>query len=275
MAKLKPLLLAALLCGCSTTGEPPARPGKLTIVGGGLSADNAEVWSAFIDSAQGNGPIVIIPAASGYPTESADGAAAAMTRHGVKPSRISTARLAVMDDPTTDDVDESDWSTNATDADTVALLRSASAVWFTGGDQRRITELLLDTPALAAIRDAHARGAGIGGTSAGAAMMSDPMITGGFRDESDSEPLTMDQGLGFLSDVIVDQHFSERGRLWRLTEAVERYPTRLGLGVDEDTALVGSAPDFVVLGRGTLTVVRDGKVERIPPGHAISLPESP
>ena len=274
MAKLKPLLLlAALLGACATTGPQP--PGTLTIVGGGLSADNAEVWEAFIDTARGDGPIVVIPAASGYPDESAENAAAAMALYGVAPSRVRTARLAVMDDPTTDSVDESQWSAHASDPETVALLRSASAFWFTGGDQRRITNLLLDTPALAAVREAHARGAGVGGTSAGAAMMSDPMITGGFRDGDESEPLTLGPGLGFLLGALVDQHFSERNRLWRLREAVGQHPGRTGLGIDEDTALVGRAAGLRVVGRGTVTVFENGDVRRAKTGDTVEITQAP
>jgi cyanophycinase len=176
-----------------------------------------------------------------------------------------------MDDPTTDDVDESLWADNATNPELVAILEHAAAFWFTGGDQRRITQLLIDTPALDAIRKAHASGTGLGGTSAGAAMMSDTMITGGFRDGDESTPLTIDRGLGFLSGVIIDQHFSERNRLWRLQEAVDRSSLSLGLGIDENTAIIGSSHQMRVAGRGNVYEVSEDSVTVYASGDMISI----
>lgn len=263
------LLLAATLVACAPQSVEPPQAGTLIIVGGGLSDNNEAVWGAFAEAAKPSGPIVIVPAASGYPTESGDFAKTAMIQNGVSEDRIRGLPLALMDDPTTEDIDESLWADNATDPDVIASLEDAAAIWFTGGDQRRITQLLIDTPALAAIRSAYQGGAGLGGTSAGAAMMSDPMITGGFRDGDESEPLTMDRGLGFFPGVIIDQHFSKRGRLWRLNDAVERGPHALGLGIDEDTAIVGTPSRVRVLGRGNVYAVRGGAVSVYASGDVI------
>jgi cyanophycinase len=265
------LALVAALTACVSQAPAPSQPGTVVIVGGGLSDDNADVWSAFAEAAKPSGPVVIVPAASGYPTESGDFAKAAMIQIGLAEDRIRIAPLAVMDDPTTDDVDESLWADNATDPELVAILEHAAAFWFTGGDQRRITQLLIDTPALDAIRKAHASGTGLGGTSAGAAMMSDTMITGGFRDGDESTPLTIDRGLGFLSGVIIDQHFSERNRLWRLQEAVDRSSLSLGLGIDENTAIIGSSHQMRVAGRGNVYEVSEDSVTVYASGDMISI----
>ncbi len=263
------LLLAAALTACTPQRSQPSEPGTLVIVGGGLSDDNASVWGAFAEATKPSGPIVIVPAASGYPTESGEFAKAAMIQNGMTEDRIRVLPLALMDDPTTEDIDESLWADNTTDPEIIEPLENAAAIWFTGGDQRRITQLLIDTPALAAIRSAHQGGAGLGGTSAGAAMMSDPMITGGFRNGDESEPLTMDRGLGFFPNVIIDQHFSERGRLWRLKDAVGRSPHGLGLGIDEDTAIVGTPSRVRVLGRGNVYAVRGETVSAYASGDVI------
>ncbi len=268
------LLTAALsVSACATTPPDPApEPGPLVIVGGGLSDDNAQVWRAFTDAAGADGTVFVIPAASGYPSESAGSSRAAMARHGLPETRTRTAPLAVIDDPTTPDLDESAWGDGASDIALAADLRDAAGIWFTGGDQRRITALLLGTPALDAIREAHENGAVIGGTSAGAAVMSDPMITGGFRDGSESEPLTHGRGLGFIEDAVIDQHFTERNRLWRLQEMQTHAPGHVGLGIDEDTALLFDGYTATVLGRGTVTVVDSpDNVWVAPPGLVIEV----
>ena len=273
MALVRVWAAAALLLGACAAPEP----GTLTIVGGGLSDDNADVWGAFLDSARPRGDILIIPAASGYPAESGASAEAAMVANGMDANRIRVLPLAVMDDPTTGDVDESLWRANATDPELAARIENAAAIWMTGGDQRRITELLLGTPALDALRKAYQGGAGVGGTSAGAAAMSDPMITGGVRDGEESEPLTFGMGLGLLPRAIVDQHFTERGRLWRLQAMNARFPDHVGVGIDEDTALVMRGPDGMVMGRGAVHTVgasgaqrfERGSALRIDPGHYI------
>ena len=272
MALVRVLAAAALLLlGACAAPEP----GTLTIVGGGLSDDNADVWGAFLDSAKARGDILIIPAASGYPAESGASAKAAMVANGMDAARIRVLPLAVMDDPTTQDVDESLWRANAADPELAARIEDAAAIWMTGGDQRRITELLLGTPALDALRLAHRGGAGVGGTSAGAAVMSDPMITGGFRDGEESEPLTLAPGLGLLPDAIIDQHVAERGRLWRLREAVERHPYLLGIGIDEDTAVTGNPDSLVVVGRGQVHIQSGTDLRHLDPGEAITIWEAP
>jgi cyanophycinase len=111
-------------------------------------------------------------------------------------------------------------------------LRSATAVWFVGGDQNQITRTYLGTRTETALHDVIRRGGVIGGTSAGAAIMSRVMIVGGR-----TEPQLGD-GLGFLPGTIVDQHFLKRNRLPRLMAALEQRPGHVGIGIDESTAIV-------------------------------------
>ena len=120
-----------------------------------------------------------------------------------------------------------------------AALADVDAVFMTGGNQLKLTQVVGGTRFGDAVRSAYERGALVGGTSAGASAVSEHMIA--FGDESDTprQGVTASAaGLGLLPDVIVDQHFAQRNRYGRLLSLVARSPRLLGLGVDEDTAAV-------------------------------------
>jgi cyanophycinase len=141
----------------------------------------------------------------------------------------------------------------------LALLDGAGGIFFSGGDQLRITSQIGDTPIERKIRDLHAGGAIIAGTSAGASMMSETMLVRGASSESYRiGELHMAPGLGLVPGVIIDQHFAERGRYGRLLGAVAHNPRLLGIGVDEDTALVVNGRALTVIGSGAAYVV-DGE----------------
>ena len=122
----------------------------------------------------------------------------------------------------------------------LATLDGATAVFFTGGDQLRITSLLGGGAIARRVREIYEAGGVIAGTSAGASVMSATMLVSGAGEESHriGDSLRLAPGLGFLPDVIVDQHFAERGRIGRLLGAVAQNPAMLGVGVDENTAIV-------------------------------------
>ena len=145
----------------------------------------------------------------------------------------------------------------AQDDHVVGQLADAAVVFFTGGDQLRITSQLGDSPVYRCLHELYRGGATIAGTSAGAAAMSETMVVGG---EADASPgisaLRMAPGLGLLEGVVVDSHFAERGRFGRLLGAVAQNPANLGLGLDEDTAvLVERGQRFRVLGSGAAYVL--------------------
>jgi cyanophycinase len=133
----------------------------------------------------------------------------------------------------------------------VRLIDGATGIWFPGGDQARLTGVLANTAAIRAIHARYRDGAVIGGTSAGAAIMSDSMITGDqFRAGEDTSGYFGDEypriarraiviapGFGFLHGTIVDQHFIRRERNNRLLSVVLERPTLIGVGIDEGTAL--------------------------------------
>jgi cyanophycinase len=141
----------------------------------------------------------------------------------------------------------------------LATLDGAAGVFFTGGDQLRISSQIGDTAIEKRIREIHAGGGVIAGTSAGASVMSETMLVKGPSSESYRiGEVHMAPGLGLIRDVIIDQHFAERGRYGRLMGAVAHNPRLLGVGIDEDTALLVQGGVGEVLGVGAVYVV-DGE----------------
>jgi cyanophycinase len=140
--------------------------------------------------------------------------------------------------------------------DSLRIIEQATGIFFTGGDQSRIVKFIKGTLLDKAIHKRHEEGATIGGTSAGAAMMPDKMILGGASVSNPSvDAVSMGPGMGFLPGFVVDQHFAQRGRLGRLLAALVQQPSVLGLGIDEDTAIVVNGDEFYVVGQGAVTVV--------------------
>lgn len=148
----------------------------------------------------------------------------------------------------------------ANDSGNINDIEDATGIFFTGGDQLRLTSILGGSDVDAALRRAHGKGAVIAGTSAGASVMSDTMIIGG--DSSDTpkkSALSMAHGMGLLQEAVIDQHFAQRGRINRLLAAIAQNPHILGVGIDEDTALVVDGDgQCEVIGSQTITIL-DGK----------------
>ena len=136
-------------------------------------------------------------------------------------------------------------------------LEGAGAVFFTGGDQGQITTRIAGTPLHDAIRRLYEAGACIAGTSAGAATMSETVITSNAIDDghSDVRAFTTIAGLGLLRGVLIDQHFAQRGRMTRLLAAVAQNPALFGIGIDEDTAIVVQGAVVSVIGAGSVYLV--------------------
>ncbi|SUY46646.1 cyanophycinase [Clostridium putrefaciens] len=148
----------------------------------------------------------------------------------------------------------------ATYKNNIQKMKEASLVFFTGGDQLRITSVLGGTPLYEAMKAAYEGGCVFVGTSAGASVMSRTMIIEGNDDESPRKcTLKMAPGLGFIKDVIIDQHFAQRGRIGRLLVSIAENPEVLGIGIDEDTAIVVNRNGtFKVIGSGAVYVI-DGR----------------
>lgn len=145
-------------------------------------------------------------------------------------------------------------------ADIRHVLDDISGIFFTGGDQLRITSILGGSNLGNDLLRAYQNGAVIAGTSAGASVMSETMLVGGMDDAAPKkEIIRMAPGLGLLKDVVVDQHFAQRGRIGRLLAVIAHNPFILGVGIDEDTAIVvDNTGGCEVVGSGTVTIL-DGR----------------
>ncbi|MCR6546301.1 cyanophycinase [Dehalobacterium formicoaceticum] len=166
-------------------------------------------------------------------------------------SRLGVKQIDIMDINTRDEANMEEHAEQ---------ISQASGIFFTGGDQLRITSILAGTRTYEALHDAFQGGAVIAGTSAGASVMSNTMIVeGNNNDPARKCTLKMAPGFNFLDGVIIDQHFDQRGRFGRLLCGVAENPGILGIGIDEDTAIRVYADDhFKVIGNNAVTVI-DGK----------------
>lgn len=146
---------------------------------------------------------------------------------------------------------------DAYDKNNANLIQDASIIFFTGGDQLRITSLIGGTPIYLKMKNVYEGGCTFVGTSAGASVMSATMIVTGPDEESPKKcTLKMAPGLGLIKDVIIDQHFAQRGRIGRLLVGIAENPQSLGIGIDEDTAIVVSDQgEFQVIGSGAVYVI--------------------
>ena len=170
----------------------------------------------------------------------------------------------------------------ASDQDKLSVFEGAAGVFFTGGDQLRISSQIGDTPVEAAVRRLLHDGGVVAGTSAGASMMSETMLVRGPSQESYRiGDLHMAPGMGLVRDMIIDQHFAERGRIGRLLGAVAHNPRVLGVGIDENTAVVIEGARLSVVGCGavycvdgaalTHSNIAEGKTEQALSLHDVTL----
>lgn len=146
---------------------------------------------------------------------------------------------------------------DAQDAANARLVEEATAVFLTGGNQLRLATLLGGTRVGDTIRTCHANGLVVAGTSAGASILCQNMIAFGRSGEWPTQRMVqLVVGLGLTNRVIIDQHFRQRGRIGRLMVAVAYNPYLIGLGIDEDTAVVLNEQNRMdVIGRGSVIVV--------------------
>ncbi len=153
--------------------------------------------------------------------------------------------------------------TDAQDERFVEQIMQASGIFMTGGNQLRLSTILGGTPVAQAIRRANAAGVHVAGTSAGAAIIPEHMISGGPTGALPNEQgVTLAPGLGLINKIILDQHFSQRNRLGRLLSAVSYNPFAIGFGICEDTAAFID-PDGIIeiVGSGVATVIDPAEVE--------------
>jgi len=228
------------LTGTSSQRRRAAK-GQLVVIGGAEDHDGeCVILRKFVDVCGGTAArIAVLTCASEFPEETGHEYQEVFKRLGAESADVLGIRSR-------DD---------AMSLEFLKTLKHCSGVFFTGGCQLRICTILGGTPVEKLLKDRHRRGLVIGGTSAGAAMMSDMMIA---RGDSQTHPsvgiVELGYGLGFINDVVIDQHFAQRGRLGRLLSAVAQHPRHVGIGIDEDTALVVNNRVAQVYGRGSVTI---------------------
>ena len=246
-ARIPGLLLAALLLLFATCTEatpepthaaaapadPAGVPGTLLLCGGGTLPQ--VIFDEFLERAGGDAArVVVIPTASKSP-ERLD----PDTIRGLWKER-GAPQVAVLHTRSRDEADREAF---------VAPLKQATGVWFPGGGQSRIARAYVGTAVERELAALLHRGGVIGGTSAGAAVQTRLMISGG-----NPKP-RLGRGFDLLPGSVVDQHFLERHRKRRLRRVLADHPGFVGFGIDEGTALVASGQRLQVLGRSTVTVL--------------------
>jgi len=221
--------------------------GTLVIIGGAERKDDEQtVLKVVADRIRANQRLLIVTVASYEPDGTAQDYIRIFKELGV--SQIDVADVRTRED--------------AERQDLVEKCERASAIFFTGGDQLRITSQMGDSPMYQCMKQRYEDGAMIIGTSAGAAAMPFTMIVGGPSDASNRvSALSMAPGLGLLDYVVIDSHFAQRGRMGRLIGAVMQNPRNIGLGIDEATAIVvDKAERFDVVGPGAVYVVDGSQI---------------
>ncbi len=220
------------------------RKGGLIIIGGReekqSSAERIILKEIASRANKDNGKLLIITAATGFPKEVEEEYLAVFRELGVQ-------NVDVLDVRTREDSHRKSL---------VAKIAGATVIFFTGGDQLRITSQMGNSPILAKMREAFEKGATIAGTSAGAAAMPETMLISGANDKSTTIYTTgMAPGLGLVDGVVIDSHFAERGRFGRLLGAVVENPRNMGIGIDENTAIITHGDGtFKVIGTGAVYI---------------------
>jgi cyanophycinase len=215
--------------------------GRLILIGGAEDREGDMLILKEVAARASRGKLAVITAASGEPEAMWTMYQRIFHRLGVK----EVVHIAI------------EQREDAYRPDNVQLIKDAQVVFFTGGDQVRITSHLGGSLLCDTLRRGYENGVTLAGTSAGTSCMSETMLVGGTGDESHKvgSALFMAPGLGFMTNVIIDQHFAERGRIGRLLGAVAQNPRILGIGIDENTAILVKDGRFRVLGAGAVYVI--------------------
>jgi cyanophycinase len=214
--------------------------GQLMIIGGHEREGDLSILDEVVKIAnRRSGDLLIITVASQEPEEQTEEYMQLFKNRGAK--RIDALDIRQRSE--------------AQDEKAVKKCQEAAVIFFTGGDQLRITSQIGDSPLFQCLHDNYWNGGTIAGTSAGAAAMPETMLISGESDKSDISALGMAPGLGLIEGLVIDTHFAERGRIGRLLGAVAQNPRNLGIGIDEDTAICVRDDHFIVMGAGAVYVV--------------------
>jgi cyanophycinase len=220
--------------------------GNLIIIGGAEDKyGESKILKQMVNEiSEKKGKLMVLTTATELPEEVGSDYRSVFSRLGVK--EVDILNINSRDD--------------ANSEESVERIKNSNGIFFTGGDQLRITSILGGTKVYEALLAAYSEGTLIVGTSAGASVMSSTMVVDGKSNDAARKcTLKMAPGLGLIEETIIDQHFEQRGRIGRLLCGVAENPFVLGIGIDENTAIrVYPDAHFEVLGENAVTVV-DGK----------------
>lgn len=237
--------------------------GYLFIIGGGERPPSMMKRFIELGGQSSGGKIIIFPMASSQPVESGQSMVEEFKGYGIQDVEYHILNRE-----------------QALNEESVNILDNVKWIYFPGGDQSRLTKALVDTPIHRRLLEIYEKGGIIGGTSAGAAVMSELMITGDEKRKVEDDHafekilagnIVVTPGLGFIKTAIIDQHFVTRKRHNRLISLVAEHPELLGIGIDEATAIIVK-PDqtFEVIGEQNVVVYDATKAKmKIMPSHTI------
>lgn len=238
--------------------------GKLFIIGGGNRSDKLMTQLLSISDLQKKDYIVVLPMSSEEPDS-----AYIYFKEQVQKLTPNPIVMLNFDKQT------------ATNPVLVDSLQKAKLIFISGGDQTRFMEVVTKTPVFNAIHKAYQNGSTIAGTSAGAAVMCEHMITGNQKLETKYtetfnniryDNLETAEGLGLIKNVIIDQHFLKRSRYNRLISGLVEFPTHAGIGIDESTAIIVRNKEIEVAGESEVIVVQNPKgITKAPRNNAIGI----
>ena len=222
--------------------EPDKKRGFIVPIGGAEDKDGpSDILRRFLEVSGGKGSrIVVIPTASKLEDTG--------RRYEKLFRKLGADEAKALPLFKRDDCTRDEWLTYISEAD---------GIFVTGGNQLRLSTIIGGTPMAKAIRRANARGATVGGTSAGAAILSEHMIAYGEEGHTPKAgKVSLAPGFGLTNRIMIDQHFRQRDRLGRLLTALAYNPFAVGVGLDEDTAaFIDHARTLTVVGTGALTIV--------------------
>ena len=252
-----------LFCGLIVQAQPGSvQPkGKLFIMGGGDRPPALMKSLVAVAEMKPGDYVIVLPMSSEYPDTS---------YHYFKAGLQPVCKNAIINFSfTREKINDKNW---------LDSLEKAKLIFITGGDQDRFMKAVINTPVYNAIHNAYKNGATIAGTSAGAAVMSQHMITGKelkdtvyratFRKLEDKN-LEVKPGLGLLTSAMIDQHFIVRSRYNRLLSALAKYPLLTCIGIDEATAIIVHRDSVKVLGESQVIVMQQPTDLKITTGGLI------
>ncbi len=245
----KQLLISLLFMSCILQAQAPK--GKLFIIGGGDRSDDLMKQVISVSNLTKKDYIVVLPMSSEEPDSSFIFFKTQMIKLTTNPIVMFNFNKETAQNKTLTD-----------------SLQKAKLIFISGGDQTRFMNIVQNTPIKTAIKKAYENGSTISGTSAGAAVMSEKMITGnqklqkeysGTFDNIRYDNLETSEGLGLIKTAIIDQHFLKRNRYNRLLTALVEFPNLTGIGIDEATAIIVRNNQVEVAGDSEVIVLRNPK----------------